>query len=123
MLTDFGIAKALLDDTRMITGIGAIGTPAYMAPEICLGRPATPACDQYSLGCMAYELLTGHTPFDGDAVALRQAHVEQQPVPLSDVAPGISKPVADAVDTALRKGSRAATRRRAGFRESWQGVG
>ena len=91
MLTDFGIAKAL-DDTQSITGFGgAVGTPAYMAPEILLGQPATPACDQYSLGCMAYELLSGHTPFDGDAGALREAHVEQQPVALSQAAPHVSR--------------------------------
>ena len=103
MLTDFGIAKAL-DDTHGITGFGgALGTPAYMAPEILLGQLATPACDQYSLGCMAYELLSGQTPFDGDAAALREAHVEQQPAPLSQAAPHISHTVADAVDVALAK--------------------
>jgi serine/threonine-protein kinase len=55
LLTDFGIAKAL-DDTRNLTGIGAIGTTAYMAPEICLsGGRASPASAQYSLACMAHE--------------------------------------------------------------------
>lgn len=102
MLTDFGIAKAL-DDTHSLTGLSAIGTPSYMAPEICLGHLATPACDQYSLGCMAYELLSGHAPFDGDAGAMRDAHVERQPVPLVDAAPQISRAVADAVDIALAK--------------------
>jgi len=102
MLTDFGIARAL-DDTRSITGISAIGTPAYMAPEICLGQLATPACDQYSLGCMAYELLCGHPPFEGDGVALREAHVEQELVPLSVAAPRVSPAVARAVDVALSK--------------------
>jgi serine/threonine protein kinase len=48
MLTDFGIAKAL-DDTHSLTGLAAIGTPGYMAPELSLGHLATPACDQYSL--------------------------------------------------------------------------
>ena len=102
MLTDFGIAKAL-DDTHSITGIAVIGTPAYMAPEICLGHLATAACDQYSLGCMAYELLAGHPPFDGDAGALREAHVERQPVPLADAAPHVSRAVAHAIDIALAK--------------------
>ncbi|MET0601197.1 MAG: protein kinase [Baekduia sp.] len=102
LLTDFGIAKAL-DDTRNLTGLGVIGTPAYMAPEVFLGRMATPACDQYSLGCMAYELLYGAPPFSGDAVSLRKAHVEHQPPPLSTAAPGVSSAVADAVDRALSK--------------------
>jgi serine/threonine protein kinase len=102
MLTDFGIAKAL-DDTHSLTGLAAIGTPGYMAPEISLGHLATPACDQYSLGCMAYELLAGRPPFDGDADALRRAHVEERPVPLANAAPHISRVVAAAVDTALAK--------------------
>jgi serine/threonine protein kinase len=102
MLTDFGIAKAL-DDTRSITGIAAVGTPAYMAPEICLGHLATQACDQYSLGCMAYQMLSGEPPFEGDASTLREAHVERAPVPLRGAAPQVSKSVADAVDRALAK--------------------
>ena len=105
MLTDFGIAKAL-NDTRGLTGFGAIGTPAYMAPEICLDQRATPLCDQYSLGCVAYELLSGRPPFEGDAVALRQAHVEQRPVPLAEAAPTVSPEVAVAVDRALAKDPR-----------------
>lgn len=102
MLTDFGIAKAL-DDTQSITGLTALGTPAYMAPEVCLGQLATPACDQYSLACMAFELLSGEPPFNGDAVTLREAHVEQEPPSLADVAPHISPVVATAVDIALAK--------------------
>ena len=58
MLTDFGIAKAL-DDTHGITGLAAIGTPAYMAPEICLGQLATPACDQYSLAMHGLRAVVG----------------------------------------------------------------
>jgi serine/threonine protein kinase len=102
LLTDFGIAKAR-DDTHSFTGMAAIGTPDYMAPEVCLGHPATPACDQYSLGCLAYELLSGHPPFAGDAGALREAHVAQEPAPLSQVAPWITRRVAQAVDVALAK--------------------
>jgi serine/threonine protein kinase len=105
MLTDFGIAKAL-DDSQSITGLAVVGTPAYMAPEIWLGHPATPACDQYSLACMAYELLSGHPPFAGDAGALREAHIERRPVPLLDAAPQISRSVAEAVDVALTKDPR-----------------
>jgi serine/threonine-protein kinase len=60
-LTDFGIAKAL-DDPRRLTTAGVLGTPGYMAPELLAGMPPTPACDQYSLGCVAFELLTGHLP-------------------------------------------------------------
>jgi serine/threonine protein kinase len=65
-LTDFGIAKAL-GETVGLTRMGALGTPGYMAPELLKWEPATPACDQYSLACLTYELLTGHLPFPEDA--------------------------------------------------------
>lgn len=102
LLTDFGIAKAA-DDSATLTGVGAIGTPAYMAPEICRGEPATPASDQYSLGCTAYEMLTGDPPFEGEAAAVRDAHVHQEPARLRIVAPHVSVAVADALDRALAK--------------------
>lgn len=105
MLTDFGIAKAL-DDTRSLTGVGAIGTPAYMAPEIVLGRSASPASDQYSLGCMAFELLAGRLPFEGDAASIRAAHVEQAPPALQSAAPHVSDATCEAIDRALCKDPR-----------------
>lgn len=74
-----------------------------MAPEVCLGQIATPASDQYSLACMAYEMLSGKPPFSGDAAELRQAQVEASPTPLRDAVPGVSAPVAAAVEQALAK--------------------
>jgi serine/threonine protein kinase len=101
LLTDFGIAKAL-DDTLNLTG-GVIGTSAYMAPEVCLHESASPASDQYSLACMAYELLAGLPPFRGGIAEVRRAHVEQAPTPLIEQAPQVSASVAAAIDRALRK--------------------
>jgi serine/threonine protein kinase len=103
MLTDFGIAKALNDSLSSLTGLGAVGTPAYMAPEVCLGRSAVPASDQYSLACMAFELLSGRPPFDADGVSLPDAHIEQSPMSLATAAPEVSASVAAAVDRALAK--------------------
>jgi serine/threonine protein kinase len=102
LLTDFGIAKAL-DDTTAVTGAGPIGTPAYMAPEVWAGERATPASDQYSLACVAFELLSGRRPFDGDGFGLREAHMERTPASLSDFAPGVTRPVSDAIARALGK--------------------
>jgi len=92
MLTDFGIAKAL-NDSRNLTGLGAVGTPAYMAPEVCLGRSALPASDQYSLACLAFELLSGRLPLDADGVSFPDAHIEQAPMSLATAAPGVSPAV------------------------------
>ncbi len=103
VLTDFGIAKAL-DESRGVTGLGAVvGTPAYMAPEVCLGQPATPASDQYSLAILAFELLSGDLPLNGDAISFREAHAEQQPRRLHEVLPSASTSSSEAIDRALAK--------------------
>lgn len=60
---DFGLAK-FEDDASEPTGSGAImGTPGYLSPDRCLGRPAAQSCDLWALGVIAYELLTGVAPF------------------------------------------------------------
>ena len=66
-----------------MTGV-TTGTPAYMAPEQVTGHDVGPAADRYSLATMAYEMLTGVIPFDGDGVLeLLYAHVHRQPPPPS----------------------------------------
>jgi predicted Ser/Thr protein kinase len=65
MVMDFGLARK--EDAKRITQTGAaLGTPAYMAPEQIQAGPLDPRSDQYGLGVMAYELLTGKLPFDHD---------------------------------------------------------
>jgi serine/threonine-protein kinase len=94
-LTDFGIAKAI-DETRGITRFGVLGTPGYMAPEIREGGPATPACDQFSLACVAFELLSGRLPFEQDT----RGDWDDVPIPLSALAP-VSKRVRETIERAL----------------------
>ncbi|MBK9035674.1 MAG: tetratricopeptide repeat protein [Myxococcales bacterium] len=82
-LGDFGLAHVDLDDgaapppalSTTVTATGAVvGTPAYMAPEVLRGEPATPASDQWSFAVMAWELIAGRRPFEGDDLAaLRRA--------------------------------------------------
>lgn len=78
MLSDFGIAHSA-DESRLTMTGAAIGTPAYMAPEQIDGGPANARSDLYSLGLVAWEMLTGHRPWEGEAlynVIFKQKHEE-----------------------------------------------
>jgi len=86
----------------VLTGVGPVGTPAYMAPEVCLGHTATAASDQYSLACTAYEMFAGKPPFDS-CDDLISAHVEQEPDPVASLYPDIQEPVAAAIHRGLAK--------------------
>lgn len=90
-LTDFGVAHAA-DQARSASLELSCGTPSYMAPEQVEGRwrDYGPWTDLYTLGVMAYELITGHVPFQGDSpVDTLQRHL-RHPVP--DVAPRFQVP-------------------------------
>lgn len=63
VITDFGIARALHVGDASLQTQGALGTPAYMAPEQLAGERIGPATDVYALGLMLHELLTGALPF------------------------------------------------------------
>lgn len=67
-LLDFGVAKLLNEaEAAHLTRSGiAIGTPSYMAPEQCAGRPNDHRCDIYAFGVLAFVMLTGQTLFDGE---------------------------------------------------------
>jgi len=105
VLGDFGIAKDLDPNVERFTNPGElIGTPAYMSPEQALGDRITEATDVYSLGVMAYEMLTGRVPFTANtAMALLRQHVEEQPTPILDLTPGIPHALADLVSRMLEK--------------------
>ncbi|MBT2675851.1 serine/threonine protein kinase [Streptomyces sp. ISL-14] len=80
-IADFGIARIADEASVSLTATGQLmGTSTYLAPERALGRPAGPASDVYALGCVLYELLTGHPPFQGDtAAAVVHQHVSATP--------------------------------------------
>lgn len=83
-MSDFGLAKLL--GSGSLTQSGTIlGSPRYMSPEQASGHPADERSDVYALGITLYEMLTGHTPFEGDTGSLLAQHITQTPAPPSDL--------------------------------------
>ena len=104
IVTDFGIAKAGQAAGLTMTGT-AIGTPYYMSPEQCAAKKElTGASDQYSLGIVAYEMLTGRVPFTADSpLAIMYAHSHEAPPPITQALPTCPPDVAGALARMLAK--------------------
>ncbi|MET7650051.1 protein kinase [Streptomyces sp. NPDC005486] len=102
---DFGIAKVVAETTTRLTATGmTVGTPAYLSPEQLTGEPVDGRSDQYSTGCLLYELLTGRPPFVGDSpFAVMHQHISQEPVAPSRLRPQIPAVVDDLVLRTLAK--------------------
>jgi serine/threonine-protein kinase len=85
-VTDFGLARAYADGRQTEAG-SVTGTVQYLAPEQIRGEPADPRSDLYSLGIVAYELLTGRLPFTGEtAMAVAYKHLSDRvPTPSATV--------------------------------------
>jgi hypothetical protein len=100
-LADFGIARAT--DQSSITQVGSVlGTAAYLAPEQARGEEAGPRADLYSLGVVAYQLLTGRLPYEANSLselALKQQR--EPPPPVDEINPQVPPELADAVAMAL----------------------
>ncbi|MDZ4837740.1 MAG: serine/threonine-protein kinase [Candidatus Melainabacteria bacterium] len=81
---DFGIAK-LQDDMQKLTAEGqALGSPLYMSPEQCMGKELSPRADLYSLGIVAYEVVTGNLPYEFERlVQIMKAHCDPEYRPQS----------------------------------------
>jgi serine/threonine-protein kinase len=103
MLTDFGLAKG--EAYTVLTKPGQVmGTLDYLAPELIRGDEATRASDVYALGCLAYECLTGSTPFGGRSVfQIGLAHLDEAPPDPREARADCPPALAAAVLTALQK--------------------
>jgi serine/threonine-protein kinase len=91
-LADFGLGRALLDDVSLTKEGTVLGTPAYIAPEQIDGLVPTPACDQYALGVMFFEILTGERPFiAGDSMTLLLQQLKNKARSAKEVRPELSE--------------------------------
>ena len=104
-IIDFGIA--LLEGARRVTWRGlsdTVGTPDYMSPEQLKGQRGMAGSDIYAVGVMLYEMLCGHTPFEGENIfAIMNQHVSQDPPSILLTNPQLSPALATVVMRAIRR--------------------
>lgn len=102
ILTDFGIAR--IADATTLTTTGIVGTLEYIAPEQIQGLPVDGRADVYSLGIMAFQMLTGELPFrHQNAGALLLAHLQQPPPDPVALVPDLDLRVSAAIQRAMSK--------------------
>ena len=100
LLSDFGLAQLMNATSSASQNVR--GTPAYMAPEQWNGT-AIAASDQYSLAIMAYEMLTEHTPFQGNPLQMMHQHLSATPPAPTSFNPDLPAGVDDVLLCALQK--------------------
>ncbi len=103
---DFGISKVRAATTKLTQASAIMGTPQYMSPEQALGKvdQIDARTDQWALACIAWECLSGQSPFIGDSVpSLLFQVVHESPEPLATTVGGLSPNVEDVLRRALSK--------------------
>jgi pimeloyl-ACP methyl ester carboxylesterase len=103
-LVDFGLAKLRQGDAGLTEPQTVMGTAAYMSPEQAMGTDAGPASDVFAFGALAYEMLTGQTPFGrGSSLATIHAIIHEPCTPLSQLRAGLPPSLSDLVGRCLNK--------------------
>ena len=130
-LSDIGeesatLIKPVLSQDESLTALGSVmGTPSYMSPEQCRGEHLDTRSDIYSLGVVAYRLLTGETPFSGSPHDVIELHKTAEPPPIREKNRKLPRKMARIVMSALAKDPAARPQTAAGFaaslRASWEG--
>jgi serine/threonine protein kinase len=101
-IMDFGIAKSI---DNKLTGTGmTVGTPEYMSPEQATGERVDHRTDQYSMGCILYEMLTGFIPFEGQsAFEIMNKHLNARPVPPRQKRPDRAAEISEGMEQIVLK--------------------
>jgi len=103
-ITDFGVSRSRDQTTLTATGM-VMGTAQYLAPELALGKPATPASDLYALGIIAYESVVGKRPFTASSpvdIAIAQVNESVPALPAS-VSPALAALIMDLLEKNPRR--------------------
>jgi eukaryotic-like serine/threonine-protein kinase len=117
-IIDFGLAKATAVEGLTATG-ALLGTPHYMAPEQVRGKAVDARTDIYSLGALAFHLLTGRPPFSGDnAIAVGFAHLSETPPSVRALRPDVPEALELMIARALAKDPASRPSDARGFREA-----
>lgn len=109
VVVDFGVARATRDlvEGPLTADEALLGTPAYLAPELCQGASAASAAsDQYALGVMLYQCLAGRRPFDAPSLPRLFAAIERSEyAPLNTIRDDIPSALEEALDRAIARAS------------------
>ncbi len=103
-ISDFGLARATLDEAELTPTDQVLGTPSYMSPEQIQGKAVDARADIFSLGCVLHAMVAGRSPFTGSHVVDVVRRVcDETPTRLDQIDPNVPAPLADLVSRLLAK--------------------